>query len=139
MSLPRLIIPGDRLMLTRRCSERRLFMRPSPKINQITQFCLGVAAERTGVLVHAFSFLSNHYHMSITDPDGTTPEFMHWLNEYLAKCINAELGRWETFWAPMPIGPASRTLRQASRCTNAGKTMTCTFVVRSRPDRTSSA
>jgi hypothetical protein len=25
---------------------------------------------------------------------------MHWLNEYVAKCVNVELGRWESFWAP---------------------------------------
>jgi hypothetical protein len=25
---------------------------------------------------------------------------MHWLNEYIAKCVNAHLGRWESFWAP---------------------------------------
>jgi hypothetical protein len=25
---------------------------------------------------------------------------MHWLDEYVAKCVNAHLGRWEAFWAP---------------------------------------
>ena len=28
MSLPRAIVPGRRYMITRRCSERRFFMRP---------------------------------------------------------------------------------------------------------------
>jgi hypothetical protein len=44
--------------------------------------------------------MSNHYHLVVTDPGGRLPAFMHWLNEYLAKCLNAELGRWESFWAP---------------------------------------
>ena len=25
---------------------------------------------------------------------------MHWLDTYVAKCMNAHLGRWESFWAP---------------------------------------
>jgi hypothetical protein len=44
--------------------------------------------------------LSNHYHLVVTDVHGRLPVFMHWLNEYVAKCVNRELGRWESFWAP---------------------------------------
>ncbi|MCP3981377.1 MAG: hypothetical protein GY716_18925 [bacterium] len=100
MSLPRPIIPGVSYLLTRRCFERRLFLRPSPKTNQIFKFCLAVASERTGVQVHAYCVLSNHYHLVVTDLRGRLPDFMHWLNEYVAKCVNIELGRSESFWAP---------------------------------------
>jgi hypothetical protein len=44
--------------------------------------------------------MSNHIHIVATDTHGVLPEFMHWLNEYIAKCTNAHLGRWESFWAP---------------------------------------
>jgi hypothetical protein len=44
--------------------------------------------------------MSNHIHIVATDTHGTLPEFMHWLNEHIAKCVNAHLGRWESFWAP---------------------------------------
>jgi hypothetical protein len=94
------VIPGKTYLLTRRCFGRTFFLRPSPKINQIFKFCLAVAAARTGVQLHAYGALSNHYHVVATDPLGTLPQFMHWLNEYIAKCVNAELGRWESFWAP---------------------------------------
>lgn len=63
-------------------------------------FCLAVAAKRTGIKLHAYCVLSNHYHLVLTDPKGTLPEFMHWLNEYVAKWMNATLGRWEALWAP---------------------------------------
>jgi hypothetical protein len=33
MSLPRAIVPGRRYMITRRCSERRFFMRPDRETN----------------------------------------------------------------------------------------------------------
>ena len=43
--------------------------------------------------VHAVCVMSNHYHIVATDVHGNLPEFMHWLNEYTAKCVNAHLGR----------------------------------------------
>jgi REP element-mobilizing transposase RayT len=88
------------------------FLRPSRRTNRIFRFCLAVAAARTGVLLHAFCVLSNHYHLVVTDLEGRLPEFMHWLNEYVAKCVNAELGRWESFWAPGSY--SSVTLQDAS-------------------------
>lgn len=102
MSLPRRIVPGTTYMLTRRCLERRFFLRPSEKVNQICKFCLGVAAERTGMELHNFGFLSNHYHVTATDIYGNLPDFMQWLNKYIAKCVNVELGRWACVWGPEP-------------------------------------
>ena len=100
MSAPRRIVPGTTYLLSRRCFGRRFLLRPSNRVNQIFKFCLAVAAERSGVLIHGFCVLSNHYHLVATDVHGNLPAFMHWLNEYVAKCVNAELGRWEFFWAP---------------------------------------
>lgn len=97
---PRQIIPGTTLMLTRRCFGRQFLLRPDRTINRIFKFCLAVAAARTGVLVHAYCVMSNHYHLIVTDVHGNLPEFMHWFNEYVAKCGNAHRGRWESFWAP---------------------------------------
>ncbi len=58
-----------------------------------------MAAEKTGVLVHAYTVMSNHYHAVVTDPLGRIPEFLEHLHKYVAKCMNASLGRWENFWA----------------------------------------
>ncbi|MCG8418796.1 MAG: hypothetical protein MJE77_12735 [Proteobacteria bacterium] len=30
------------------------------------------------------------------------PQFLHWVNEYIAKCVNASYGRWENLWASEP-------------------------------------
>ena len=100
MSAPRRIVPGATYLLSRRCFGRCFLLRPSKKVNQIFKFCLAMAAARTGVLLHNYCVLSNHYHIVATDVRGNLPVFMHWLNEYVAKCVNAELGRWESFWAP---------------------------------------
>ena len=113
MSAPRQILPGITYLLTRRCFGRRMFLKPGRKTNQIFKFCLAVAAARTGVLIHAFCVLGNHYHIVATDVHGNLPVFMHWLNEYVAKCINTELGRWESFWAPGSYSAVTLADREA--------------------------
>jgi putative transposase len=87
-------------MLTRRCFQRRLFLAPSPQINQLMSYCIGVAAQRSGILMHALMVMGNHYHPVVTDPERTLPEFMHDANMLIAKRLNAHYGRSESFWKP---------------------------------------
>jgi REP element-mobilizing transposase RayT len=87
-------------LLTRRCFQRALLLRPSDQVNQIFRFCLAYAAQRFSIRIHAYVVMGNHFHLVATDVHGTLPQFMHWLDEYVAKCVNAHLGRWESFWAP---------------------------------------
>jgi len=68
-------------------------------MNAIFLYCLAVAAEKTGVLVHGFAVLSNHYHAVVTDVVGNVPEFMAHLHKLVSKCVNASIGRWENVWA----------------------------------------
>jgi len=100
VSIPRQILPGATYLLTRRCFQRQFLLRPDGQVNRIFLFCLAYAVRRFEIKLHAFCVLSNHYHLVATDTRGNLPEFMHWLNEYVAKCVNAKLGRWESFWSP---------------------------------------
>ena len=75
-------------------------MRPSAIVNAIFAYCLAAAAQRYGILVHSFCVLSNHYHLVVTDVRGNLPAFEQYLNQLVARAINASLGRWENFWAP---------------------------------------
>jgi putative transposase len=100
MTVPRQILPGTSYLVTRRCSERRLFLRPSRKTIEIFRYVLAVAASRCGILVHAFCVLSNHFHLVVTDPHARLPEFHRILDGLVARAINCSLGRWESFWDP---------------------------------------
>jgi REP element-mobilizing transposase RayT len=102
MSLPRQILPGSTYLVTRRCTQRQFLLKPTPLTNMIFAFCLAMAAIRTGVLLHAFCVLSNHWHGVVTDPQGRLPEFLAYLHKYVSKCINASLGRWENLWSSEP-------------------------------------
>jgi REP element-mobilizing transposase RayT len=100
MTLPRQILPGTTFLITRRCSERRFFLRPSRLTNDMFRFALAVTSRRYGILVHAFCVLSNHYHLVVTDPHAWLPSFLRDLNSLMAKATNFSLNRWEKFWAP---------------------------------------
>ena len=102
VGVPRQILPGSRYLITRRCTQRQFLLRPTALTNQIFRYCLAVAAKATGVEIHAACVLSNHWHAVISDPKGRLPAFTGWLHKYVAKCINASLGRWENLWASEP-------------------------------------
>jgi 4-alpha-glucanotransferase len=57
-------------MITRRCSERRFFLRPTPEGNNAFIYCLAVAAQKYGVKVIFTATMSNHHHTGIVDVEG---------------------------------------------------------------------
>jgi len=87
-------------MLSRRCSERRFFLRPSREVNETVQYVLAVAVQRFGVALHAFCVLSNHLHLIVSDAHGNLPAFEQYFDSLVARSLNALHGHWESFWAP---------------------------------------
>jgi REP element-mobilizing transposase RayT len=85
--------------VTRRCSERRFFLRPSDVSDAIFLYALAVVANRYRVAVHAFCVLSNHFHLVVTDAYAELPAFMRDFCSLVARATNASLGRWEGFWS----------------------------------------
>lgn len=100
MGQPRRLLNNTTYLLTRRVLGRQFRLKPSDKVNQILLYCLAHAAQRFQIKIHAFCFLSNHYHLVLTDPGSRLPRFMAWLNKYTAKCINTLHGEWGTLWDP---------------------------------------
>jgi REP element-mobilizing transposase RayT len=99
MTLPRQVVPGRDYMVTRRCSERRFFLRPDEETNNAFIYCLALAAQRAKVQILFSVALSNHHHTGIHDPDGNFPVFIEHFHGLLARCQNAHLGRFENFWS----------------------------------------
>lgn len=86
-------------MITRRCTQRQFLLTPSTEINQIVRFCLSLALEQTGVVLHAVCVMSNHWHGVVTDPQARLPEFLERFHRLSAKVMNALRGRSENFWS----------------------------------------
>jgi putative transposase len=99
VTAPRLILPDGTYLITRRCTQRQFLLRPSALTNQIVEYCFAVAAEQTGVVLHAACVLSNHYHAVVSDPQACLPEFLERFHRLVAKAQNASLGRWENLWS----------------------------------------
>ena len=87
-------------MITRRCSERRFFLRPDDETTNAFIYCLAVAAEKYGIKVVFTTAMSNHHHTGVVDVDGNLPDFLAHFHKLLAKHQNALRGRWEAMWAP---------------------------------------
>jgi putative transposase len=117
MSLPRQVLPGRTYMLTRRCSERRFFLRPSKRRddappsrsvlprpglygeeNETYLFNLGHAATTNAVDLLAAIAMGNHAHENVHDPEGTLPKFAQQFHSNHARAMNVLLRRRGSFW-----------------------------------------
>ncbi len=94
MTWPRRIVPGTTYLLTRRCTQRRFMLVPRGIVPKLFGYCVALAAERHGILVHAVTCMSNHWHAVVTDPHGRIPEFSRDVHSLSARALNAHLGRW---------------------------------------------
>ena len=98
MTAPRLYVRNSTYLFTRRCSERRFFLRPSTHTNQTYLYCLGKAAEIGDGSCHVAAAMSNHHHLTLTDRrEGDIAHFAEWMHGQLGRANNASLGRWEGF------------------------------------------
>jgi len=95
----RFIPPGSLVEVTCRTVQGRLLLRPTPLLRDLTLGVLARAVRLYPVEVHAFVFLSNHYHLLLSVPSAQRlASFMNYLNSNLAREAG-RLIRWrEKFW-----------------------------------------
>lgn len=99
MTLPRSVIPGRFLFITRRCTQRQFLLRPDKATNNNFVYCLAEAAQRFGIEIVLSQMMSNHEHTLLYDPHGREVEFRAHFYKMVAKTQNALRGRWENLWA----------------------------------------
>lgn len=95
----RFIPPGSLVEVTCRTVQGRLLLKPTPLLRDLTLGVLARAARLYPVEIHAFAFLSNHFHLLLTVSDAQRlARFMNYLNSNLAREAG-RLIRWrEKFW-----------------------------------------
>ena len=98
MSHARQVFKGSTLVVVRRCSEQRFFLLPRRRVNRILAFLLAHYAEKHGIELHGFVFMSNHFHIVLTDTCGTLPLFMGEFDAMVTRALNHALGRRGTLW-----------------------------------------
>ena len=96
------IHPGRRVMVTRRCLERRMFLTPGKSPEETRNFIgysLGVALQNTETDLHQSVCLGNHHHSLLTDNKGNLPDFKCSFHGNVARGLNAKHGRFDKFWS----------------------------------------
>ena len=98
MSVPRPVVPGTVLMVTRRCIERRYLLRPDAEVSRAMEYLAAVAVARYGMELIGMVVMSNHYHLILHDVRGCYPAFLQWFDSLVARVVNCRRGRWGRFW-----------------------------------------
>jgi hypothetical protein len=63
-------VPRATYLVTRTTVMSLFLLVPSAVVNQIMEYCIAFAAQGRGILIHAVSVESNHFHMVVTDTEG---------------------------------------------------------------------
>ena len=100
MTLPRRVLQGAAIMVSRRCTQRQFLLRPDPVIEQVLTFCLALASRRHGIEVFCLVAMANHVHIGLRDPKQRLPFFMAHFDSLVARALNCYHQRGENFWAP---------------------------------------
>lgn len=99
MTKPRLVVPGSTYRITRRTLLSLPRLEPNPVTNQILLYCASLAAQKSGVRIHALVAMNNYQEITVTDSEGKLPIFLRELHRSTAKCLNASQNESENLWA----------------------------------------
>lgn len=99
MTAARQVLPDRTYLISRRCTQRQMLLRPEPAVEELYLYCLGEAASRFGVVLNGYIAMSNHQHLVVRDVHGNFPDFLAHLNKMIAKTMNVLRGRTENFWS----------------------------------------
>ena len=95
---PRQIHPNKLCFVTVRAVNRCFRFVPTPRAIEIIRYCLAftLSKYRDRIGLHEFLWMSNHFHLVLTDKTGCLPRFMEELDSLLARAINALHGTFGT-------------------------------------------
>ena len=91
--------PGQMFEITTRSVDRRLLLRPSKEVNDIIIGIVGRAQKHIDVKLHAFVFMSTHYHIlaTVSSADDMS-KFIGFINGNITRKLNALNKRNGTGW-----------------------------------------
>ncbi len=97
---PRLrrIVEGCTYLVTKKTNDDLFWLKPSDGVNLVLLYTLLLKAEKYGIWLHAFCFMSNHFHMVVTDPRGELPAFMREFLGETGKALKIEIKTSRRIW-----------------------------------------
>ena len=103
VTIPRRFLPGHCHAASRRCAERRFYVRPTLETMHLLLYALGRAMRGKQLALFVFSVQATHYHVVIADlskpgQPSDLPLFFQHFNSMAARGLNHHLGRTESVW-----------------------------------------
>jgi REP element-mobilizing transposase RayT len=89
MTPPRYIVQNQLAFVTCGAVGRSFRFLPSRGVVELIWYVLAVMIQRYSMQLHEVVFMSNHFHLMLTDRDGVLPDFMRDLNSLLSRGLNA--------------------------------------------------
>ncbi|MBX7137294.1 MAG: transposase [Oligoflexia bacterium] len=90
--------PETYRLITIRTSEARLWLTPSSNVAKLVGGVLARYQELLEIVIYAYCFLGNHFHLLIKAPKGNTDEFCENVNREIARRLNWHHKRVGQFW-----------------------------------------
>ena len=94
-------------LVTVRCLQGRLFLRPSDETREVLEGVLARAARLHGVELFCFNAGSNHLHLLVRAPASNLPQFMQYLltnvSKKIGKLIHWRGAFWERRYSAQPV------------------------------------
>lgn len=94
----RCILAGTTYLITKKTNDDMFLLVPSTDVKRILLYALILKALRYGILIHGFCFMSNHFHLVVTDVRGRLPDFMRDFLSDTGKALQIELGEKRQIW-----------------------------------------
>lgn len=89
---PRYIVEDQLVFVTCGAVGRSFRFLPVQAVVQFLWFVLAATVKKFGIAVHEVFFMSNHFHIVLTDVEGNLPDFMRDLNSLISRGLNALRG-----------------------------------------------
>ena len=104
----RAVLPNTRVMITRRCHDRRFFLsafgdprkgHTPEETSNFYGYTVARAVKKYGALFHGGVQMGDHHHNNITDRLGNRPGYKNSVHGNLARGLNARFGRFDSVWS----------------------------------------
>ena len=110
--------PGQLYEITTRTTDKQLLLRPGARVNEIILGVIGRAQQLNGARLHAFVFMSTHYHLLVSVDDAAQMSgLLRMINGNLTVKLNdyneRSGGSWQRRFAAIPVAADEET--QVSR------------------------
>lgn len=95
----RRVLPCVTYLITKKCVDDLFLLTPTKKTKRALRYELSRRAKRDGLVIHAFCFMSNHFHLVVTDRQGKLPAFMRDFLTNTSKALQVALGIDRAIWS----------------------------------------